>query len=104
MSAVLVQQAREALRLADIDPAQSVALASGVGAQARDAGDLAAVAVAERALGLAAVHLKDLDTALRHLRTAVSFGQRAGAPQLAAEARMTLAFALSRRGRDRQAL
>jgi tetratricopeptide (TPR) repeat protein len=99
-----IEQAREALRLADADPARAVVLASVVVSQALKAHDVAAAAVAERARGLAALHLKDLDTALRHLRLAIAHAHQARSPRLAAEARMTLAFTLNRRGRPRQAL
>ncbi|MDF5758339.1 CHAT domain-containing protein [Spongiactinospora sp. TRM90649] len=103
-SGVLSDRARAALRMAEVDPPRSVTVASGVAADARAAGDLVSAAVAERALGLAALHLQDLDTALRHLRVAVRTGYRARAPQIAAEARMTLAFVLNVRGRPRHGL
>jgi tetratricopeptide (TPR) repeat protein len=103
MVAVTMEQAREALRLAEADPQRAVALASDVLRRALDARDLAIATVAERALGLATLHLHDLDTALRHLRTAIRYGREAS-PALAAEARMTLAFALNRRGRSASAL
>ncbi|GLI02202.1 CHAT domain-containing protein [Phytohabitans aurantiacus] len=104
MSDTLVQQAREALRLADGDPRRSAALGSQVLKRAVAASDAAAAAVAERALGLAAIHLQNLDIALRHLRAAVAQGQAARSRELTGEARMTLAFALNRRGRPRLAL
>jgi tetratricopeptide (TPR) repeat protein len=101
---VMMEQAREALRLAEGDPNRSIALASEVVTRAGQAGDVATAAVAQRAWGLAAVHLEDLDSAVRHLRMAVGLGKRAGAPRLAAEAQMTLAYALNARGRTRRAL
>jgi CHAT domain-containing protein/tetratricopeptide (TPR) repeat protein len=104
MNATRSQQAREALRMADGDPGRSVALAIQVARHARAERDAAAASVAERALGLARLHLEDLDTAMRHLRTAVTLGRRAASPRLAAEARMTLAYALSRRGRPQLGL
>jgi tetratricopeptide (TPR) repeat protein len=104
MNATRSEQAREALRLADDDPGRSVALAIQVARHARAERDAAAASVAERALGLARLHLEDLDTAMRHLRTAITLGHRAGSPKLAAEARMTLAYALSRRGRPQRGL
>ncbi|HEU4426846.1 MAG TPA: CHAT domain-containing tetratricopeptide repeat protein [Pilimelia sp.] len=104
MTALTFEQAREALRLADADPGLSTTLATEIVRRAVAEGDGAAAAVAERALGLAAVHVKDLDTAIRHLRRAIKHGLGAHVPQLAAEARMTLAFVLNRRGRSRQAL
>jgi tetratricopeptide (TPR) repeat protein len=104
MKAVSIEQAREALRLAEDDPERAVELASEVVRQAMETRQYATAAVAERALGLAAVHLHDLDTAVGHLRSAVRLGRRTGSAWRAAEARMTLAFALNRRGRPRQAL
>jgi len=97
-------RAREALRLADADPRRSATLAAEVARQARDQRDHAAAAIAERALGLATLHLEDLDTAARHLRSAIALGRRARSPRLVAEARMTLAYTLSRRGRPRLGL
>ncbi len=95
---------RDVLRLAEADPGRSVPLATALARQARAGGDLASASVAERALGLAALHLKDPDAAMRHLRTAVALGQRAGSTRLAAQAQMRLAFALNVRGRPRQAV
>jgi len=104
MTSVLADKAREALRLAEADPGQSAKLAAAVAAQARAAHDPAAGAIAERALGLATLHIDSADTAMRHLRAAIALGRRAGSPSLAAEARMTLAYVLNGRGRSRQAL
>jgi tetratricopeptide (TPR) repeat protein len=103
MAETTFSQAREALRLADSDPRRAAAQAAAVLESARAAHDNAAAAVAERALGLAAMHVDDLDIALSHLRAAIRHGRRAGSPLLAAEARMTLAFVLNRRGRPRTA-
>ena len=101
---ILADKAREALRLAEADPGQSAALATAVAALAQDAHDIAAAAVAERALGLAALHIDNAATAIEHLRAAVTLGRRAQSPSLAAEARMTLAYVLNGQGRSRQAL
>src|SRR4051812_23841151 len=103
MSSTLIDQAREALRLADVDAGRSITRASEVLRRALAAGDLAAACVAARACGLASLYQQDLDGALRHLRAAIGYGRRA-APELAAEARMTLAFVLIRRGRPLRAL
>jgi len=100
----LDEQARDALRLAEAHPAESAAQARTIARHARQDHDLAALSIAERALGLAALQLEDPDAALHHLRAAVRLGRRAGSPGLAAEAQMSLAFALSVRGRGRQAL
>lgn len=103
MTQTTLTEAQEALRLADSDPQQAAALGAAVLESARARHDHAAAAVAERALGLAAMHADGLDVALSHLRTAIRHGRRAGSPLLAAEARMTLAFVLNRRGRPRAA-
>lgn len=104
MTINLAVEAREALRLAEADPGQSAALATMIAEQARSAHDMAAAAIAVRALGLAALHTGDAVTAMQHLRQAVALGRRARSPALAAEARMTLAYVLNGRGRSRQAL
>jgi tetratricopeptide (TPR) repeat protein len=102
--ATLDEQAREALRLADANPGKSAVLARAVADQARQKRDLVPLSIAERALGLAALQLEDPDAALRHLRSAIRLGRRAGAAELVAEARLSLAFALNARGRVPQAL
>jgi tetratricopeptide (TPR) repeat protein len=98
------QRAQQALDLVTTDPRRAIDLAADVALVADRDGDHAAGAVAVRARGLAAVHLDDLDSAVAYLRHAVELGRRAGSPRLAAEARMTLAYALSSRGRWREAL
>ena len=50
--------------------------------------------------GLAAYHNDDVDTAIRHLREAIARARRCGSTQLAAQARMTLAFVQTSRGRS----
>lgn len=90
--------------LAEADPGRAVIVAASVAATARDHNDLAALSRAERALGIAAVHLDDLATAARHLRAAIRTAGRAGSPELAAEAKIRMAFVTSMRGRPRQAL
>jgi tetratricopeptide (TPR) repeat protein len=102
--AELLERAQAALRLASVEPSVAAnqageAYAAAVGRRLWDA-----ASVADRALGLAAVHLHDLDLACTHLRNAVMLARRAGRADLAAEARMTLAFALNRQGRLRRAL
>jgi tetratricopeptide (TPR) repeat protein len=99
-----VDQAVEALRLAEAAPERAVVLSPEVAARARDAGDWATAAVAERAWGLALRNRGDLDSAVRHLRVAVRLGDRAKSPQLRGEARMTLALALTEGGRPQPAL
>ncbi len=90
--------AREALRLVPVDPGAAAELASSVSAASRAAGRWDAASVAERALGLASLHLHDLTVAHDHLRSAMSAGRRAGSRELVAEARMTFAFVLAREG------
>ena len=90
--------------MAESDPGRSVLLAAEASRMAHAERDLSAASVAERAWGLAAHHLEDVDLALRHLRKAIQLGQRASSSQLTAEARMTLAGVLSWSGRPRDAL
>ncbi len=94
----------EILRLAEADPHRTVALATTVVRQARAQRDFAAESVAERAIGIAATHLEDLDGAVRHLRSAINLANRASSAEQAAEARLRLAFALSIRGRPQQGM
>src|SRR5829696_4253121 len=99
MSSDLVDQARAALRSAESDPWQATRSAAAIRDRAVAAGDLAAACVAERALGLAALHGRDLEIAGRHLKAAIRHGERAGSPELAAQALMSLAGVTSARGR-----
>ena len=78
MSASLEEQAREALRLADANPAKSAVLARAVARQALRDRDLAPMSIAERVLGMTALQLEDPDVALRHLRTAIRLGRPGG--------------------------
>ncbi|WP_067069475.1 CHAT domain-containing protein [Carbonactinospora thermoautotrophica] len=63
-----------------------------------------AATVARRVLGLAAKELGDLAGAVRHLRAAVRFAERAGFARRAGEARMSLAVVLADLGRTEAAL
>jgi tetratricopeptide (TPR) repeat protein len=101
---VIADEAREALRLAEAEPERAVAISARVTAQARIERNPAAAAIAERAWGLALRHRGDVDSAIGHLREAVRLGRRAGSIELAAEARITLSFALIEGGHPRQAL
>jgi tetratricopeptide (TPR) repeat protein len=94
----------EILRLAEADPQRTVALATTIVHQAHAERDFAAESVAERAIGIAATHLEDLDGAVRHLRSAINLANRADSAEQAAEARLRLAFALSIRGRPQQGM
>ena len=94
----------EALRLVDEQPRRAWGRAGQALELARRAHDPESAAVAERARGLAALHLSDLDTALRCQRGAVRLARRARNHTLAAEARMSLAYVLSCRGQPGRAL
>jgi tetratricopeptide (TPR) repeat protein len=96
--------AHEALNLVPVDPGRSVELASAAVDQARTDGHLEAASIAERALGLASLHVREVPEATRHLRTAIRLAEQGGLSQLAAEARMTFAFVLNRSGAPRRAL
>jgi tetratricopeptide (TPR) repeat protein len=101
---ILADDARTVLELANINPARAWKQATELFRRAGRAGDHAAASVAARAAGLAAVHLTNLDTATRFLRDAVEYARRADSRRLLGEARMTLAFALTRRGDVNRAL
>jgi tetratricopeptide (TPR) repeat protein len=94
----------EILRLAEADPRHTVAIAATVVRQAHAERDFVAESVAERAIGIAATHLEDLDGAVRHLRSAINLAHRADSAEQAAEAQLRLAFALSIRGRPQQGM
>lgn len=94
----LRSRAEEALRIAAVEPSEAIALAEVVATRARPQRAWETVSMAERALGVAAMHQSRLDDAIDHLRTAVSLGRRAGAPAVTGEARMSLASALLLRG------
>jgi tetratricopeptide (TPR) repeat protein len=95
--------AEQQLRLATVEPVGVLARAAGLPEAARRSGDWAASSVASRALGVAAVQLGDLPAAVRHLRTAVAAALRSTEPELAGQARMSLAFALVQQGRTADA-
>jgi len=103
-ASVASESAYEALRLVQIAPAQSLRLAREAVCAAQARHDPSAQAVAERALGLAWTYVGDLDEAIPHLRSSVALGRRARSAVLVAEARMSLAFVLGRRGHVRHAL
>ncbi len=99
-----MDDAHEAVRLAEADPARAVELAERAGRCARQQRDWATASVAERALGIAALYLESVTSAVRHLRAAVTYGERAGRVDVTADARMRLAFVLSTQGRLQQGL
>ena len=98
------ERAGQVLHLVDVDPQRAWAQALPLLAEAVDSADDASAAVVGRAAGMAAMHVADLDTAARLLVDAVAAARRAGRPQLTGEARMSLAFVLTRRGETRRAL
>jgi tetratricopeptide (TPR) repeat protein len=100
----LSARADEALRLVQIDLDHAIRLATATLEEARRLGDKGAASVSERALGLAAVHRQDLDAARQHLRAAIRYGRDSDRAELAAEARMTYAFALNRAGLGARAI
>jgi tetratricopeptide (TPR) repeat protein len=101
---MVLERASEALRLATVEPVRARSVGSGALRAAEAAGDWAAASVARRALGVAALQLNDIDAAVAHLRTAVSFARRAGHRERSGEARMSLASALLLRGQPRRAV
>jgi CHAT domain-containing protein len=88
----------ELLAMATTDPAVTRGVAPDVLRRARAARDPAAAATAERALGLAARELHDLQAAITHLRRATQVAEGGGLEVLAAQARVNLAGALILRG------
>ena len=94
---------REALQLAALDPTAAREICASILGPARRERLWDVVAVAERALGVAAMTLNELDQAIEHLRSAVTAGRRAGSGSVAGEARMSLASALVLRGLPTQA-
>lgn len=101
---VLRSRAAEALGYAALDPARAVALGSPVIESARRVAAWDVVAMAERALGVAAMNRSDMDEAVRRLTAAVQSAHRAGALRALGEARMSLAAALVLHGMSSRAL
>src|SRR5918911_5602179 len=100
----LARDARSLLQVVYREPRRAVPRAARVLRTAQARGDYEAAAVAERALGLAAMHLGRVDTAVTHLENAVQCAVEGGLREVAAETRMTLAFTLARRGETESAL
>ena len=94
--------ASEALRLATVNPAQAQRLSDLAERQALAVRNWAAVSIARRAAGVAAIQLRHHDTAVSKLRGAASAAGKAESPQLAGEANMSLASALVLRGDPHQ--
>ncbi|MFI5682955.1 CHAT domain-containing protein [Streptomyces sp. NPDC051636] len=97
-------EAVAALAAVDRDPGSGLPLAERAARRAAQAGHPTAASTAERAWGHALLHVGDLDDAARHLNRAMAWGVRAGSPELTAQARHKLAFAILQRGRPQAAL
>lgn len=94
--------ANRAADLAFGDPARARALAEA--ARAAAGGDVEAVAVAEQALGLAALSVGRLTDAERHLRAAIGSADAARLAEVAARARGVLGYVLTLTGRTAEGL
>jgi tetratricopeptide (TPR) repeat protein len=99
-----LEDAAEAVRLADLDPVRALPAAERAVARARRERNPEAESIARRAWGHALMHCGELDTAIRHLRRSIECGRRAGSPRLAGEAETKLAHAMVQRGRPKAAL
>lgn len=91
-----VAAAERAVALALASPRRAQELAAAV--CRRDAAGPEARSLARRALGLASLHLGDLEAAERHLRRAVDLADAPALRRRGAEARMSLAWVLAYRG------
>ncbi|MEA2220627.1 MAG: hypothetical protein QOJ35_3253 [Solirubrobacteraceae bacterium] len=96
--------AQEAHRLLGDDPARARSLAAQALEGALATGQHETASVAQRALGLAALHVDDGPTAVALLRAAIASARRAGSEQRLAEARMSLAHGQQIQGESASAL
>jgi tetratricopeptide (TPR) repeat protein len=96
--------AREAKRLVDVDPGRAREAASRAVRVAVRAGDQAAAALAEQALGHSLLQTAEIDAAIRHLRRAVVHGEQAATWDVVASVRTKIAYAMVQRGRLAAAL
>ena len=94
----LLAAAEKALQSAALDPGGTRTLSRSVLETAVPERAWEVVSTAERALGVAAMTLSEIDEAIVHLRAAVLAGRRAGCSRRVGEARMSLASALVLRG------
>lgn len=99
-----LEQAEEALRLADWAAGRAAPVAAAAERRARHARDARAVSIAERAWGRALLQCGDVASAIEHLRTSIEWAERAGSPELAGESRIPLGAALVQHGKPRQAI
>jgi len=97
-------EAAEAIRLVLAEPRRARGLAERALRRAVDEGDADAASTAERALGLVAKEVRDVDGSVVHLRRAIEIAERARLGVRAAEARMSLSLTLAYRGQTQQAL
>ena len=102
MDRPLTEAALAAVELATSDPRRARLDAGAVRDAAR--ADPEARTIAERALGLAAQELNDVDGSLAHLRRAVAIARRADLAARESEARQSLALTLAYAGRTAAAL
>ncbi len=102
MDRPLTEAALAAVELATSDPRRARIDAAAVRDAAR--ADPEARTIAERALGLAAQELNDVDGSLAHLRRAVAIARRAELDARESEARQSLALTLAHAGRTAAAL
>lgn len=101
--ATAATHAAEAVRLARVDSRRALDLVCAAQA-AGGPEEVGTAALVARALGLVATEACRMADAVRHLRRAVSLGQRAEDTMLVAETRLDLAAALALRGRLGEAL
>ena len=94
----LLEAAEKALQSAALDPGGARTLSRSVLETAVPERAWEVVSTAERALGVAAMTLSEIDEAIVHLRAAVLAGRRARCSRRVGEARMSLASALVLRG------
>jgi tetratricopeptide (TPR) repeat protein len=102
----LLSRAEDALALAQVDPRGAGRLAVEVLDRTWVLPPSEAAAVAERALGLVARELDDIEGAVAHLTRSVELGLAVGGARSvrAAQARMSLSLALAYAGRSEEAL
>ena len=92
------------MQLADDDPQRAVTAARLALRRAIREHDFGAGSIAQRAIGYSLMMCGDMDAAIGQLRGAIRLGIRAQAPELAARARVIMAFAVNQRGRPQSAL
>lgn len=90
--------------LARTNPRRAIVLAEAASSGGEAAGDWVVVSTAARALGLASRELRDIGSALEHLRRAVAVADAHDLAHEAAEARMSLSLTLAFAGENRAAL